>query len=119
MSVIKTIGDMEARVKKITEEIEKGEREQRGINAVNSAKLSSITDSLELNLLLKRVLKSITVTRSGLGWAVIIYHLSGDTQSFMLDNGKLRFVSDSIALRKLLAEYTSDDQTSSYEPIDD
>lgn len=109
LSVIKTIGDMEARVKKITEEIEKGEREQRGINAVNSAKLSSITDSLELNLLLKRVLKSITVTRSGLGWAVIIYHLSGDTQSFMLDNGKLRFVSDSIALRKLLAEYMKDD----------
>ncbi|MEI7279733.1 recombinase family protein, partial [Pectobacterium atrosepticum] len=108
-SVIKTISTMEARVKEITEQQAKVEREQRGIDAVNNAKLSSITDSLELNLMLKRVLKSITVTRSGSSWAVRIFHLSGHTQSFMLDNGKLKFVSDSIALKNLLNEYLKDD----------
>ncbi|RJL20332.1 recombinase family protein [Pectobacterium polaris] len=118
-SVIQTIITMEARIKEITQQIETGEREQRGIDAVNNAKLSSITDSLELNLMLKRVLKSITVTRCGLGWAVRVFHLSGHSQSFLLVNGQLKLVSDSIALKRLLAEYMEDDKTSSYEPIYD
>ena len=96
---------MEARLKEITDQIAKDEREQRGIEAVKSEKLSSITDGLELNLLLKRVLKSITVFRSGNGWAVKVLHLSGHKQNFLMVDGEIKFLSDTIALQNLLAGF--------------
>jgi DNA invertase Pin-like site-specific DNA recombinase len=105
LSVIKSIGTMESRLKEITEQIAKDECEQRGIEAVKSEKLSSITDGLELNLLLKRVLKSITVIRSGRGWAVRVLHLSGHKQNFLMVDGEIKFLSDTIALQKLLAGF--------------
>ncbi|WP_288443610.1 recombinase family protein [uncultured Serratia sp.] len=105
LSVIKSIGTMESRLKEITDQIAKDEREQRGIEAVKSEKLSSITDGLELNLLLKRVLKSITVFRSGNGWAVKVLHLSGHKQNFLMVDGEIKFLSDTIALQNLLAGF--------------
>lgn len=111
LSVIKSIGTMESRVKEITEQITKDAREQRGIDAVQNEKLSSITDGLELNLLLKRVLKSITVTRSGNGWVVKILHLSGHKQNFLMVDGEIKFMSDTIALQKLLAGFREEEET--------
>ncbi|MGP9418859.1 hypothetical protein HX889_41510 [Pseudomonas reactans] len=81
------------------------EREQRGIDAVDIEKLSSVTDSLELNVLLKRILKGITVSPTGKNWRIEVGHISGDTQGFILTNGELRFVTDTIKLRKLLDEF--------------
>ncbi|EKN3687828.1 TPA: recombinase family protein [Yersinia enterocolitica] len=105
VSVIKTIGTLEERLKTVTDLILQNEREQRGIDAVQSETLSSITDGLELNLLLKRVLKSITVSASGNGWAVKVLHLSGHKQNFLMVDGKIKFLSDTIALQKLLASF--------------
>lgn len=108
LTVLQTIRKLEHRLKEVTEAILNTEHKQRGIDAVDVEKLSSITDALELNILLKRILRSITVSGSGLKWNVKIEHISGDTQSFFMINGQIGLVSDSIALREQLLSFHED-----------
>jgi len=104
LSVMQTISRLEIQKKTLTDTITRSQREQQGIDSIKPEMLSTVT-GLELNMMLKRVLECITVSPAGTNWRVQIKHISGDTQGFILTDGEVRFVSDTIQLRRQLAEF--------------
>ncbi|HIE3987222.1 recombinase family protein [Serratia nevei] len=98
-SVITTIGNLENKLSQLDLEIQTHRSTERSEQSVELDRLSSVKDPVELNMLLKRVLKEITVTEMNKGWRVAIKYFNGHSQGFLWKDDKINFLSDT---KKLL-----------------
>lgn len=94
MSVITTIGNLEEKLQELDKEISQHNALERSESAVQIDRLSSIEDPVELNMLLKRVIREITVKESGKGWFISVRYLNGHSQKFLWVNNEIKFFSD-------------------------
>ncbi|GCQ31704.1 recombinase family protein [Escherichia coli] len=99
MSVLTTISNLEEKLQELDQAISKQTDMVISENSVDFNLLSEVKDPLELNMLLKRVIKSIVVSNLEKSWRIKILYLNGHSQSFRWDGKNITFKSDT---KKLL-----------------
>lgn len=99
MSVLTTISNLEEKLQELDQAISKQTDMVISENSVDFNLLSEVKDPLELNMLLKRVIKSIVVSNLEKSWRIKVLYLNGHSQSFRWDGKNITFKSDT---KKLL-----------------
>ncbi|GIP83894.1 TPA: recombinase family protein [Escherichia coli] len=101
MSVLETIGNLEEKLQELDQQFKQQSDMVLAEQSVDFNLLSEIKDPIELNMMLKRVIKEITVFNLKKSWRIKVQYLNGHSQSFRWDGYSMSFVSDS----KKLLEY--------------
>lgn len=99
MSVLETIGNLEEKLQELDQQIKQQTDMVIAEQSVDFNLLSDIKDPVELNMMLKRVIREITVYNTSKHWRIKVKYLNGHSQSFRWDGQNMSFVSDS---KKLL-----------------
>jgi len=99
MSVIQTINNLEDKLQVLEEKIKQENSILISEKAFNSNLLQEIKEPQELNMMLKRIIESITIFNSGKSWRIKILYRNKHTQNFIWDGEKISFMSDT---KKLL-----------------
>ncbi len=99
MSVIQTINNLEDKLQVLEEKIKQENSILISEKAFNSNLLQEIKEPQELNMMLKRIIESITIFNPGKSWRIKILYRNKHTQNFIWDGEKISFMSDT---KKLL-----------------
>ncbi len=110
LSVISTISNLEKKLSQLDQEIQKQESMQRSEQSVELDQLSQVKDPVELNMLLKRVIKEISVKEMTKGWRVAIKYLNGHSQRFLWKDDRISFMSDTKKLYDYLTSIRDEDE---------
>lgn len=108
MSVLETIGNLEEKLQELDQQIKQQTDMVIAEQSVDFNLLSDIKDPVELNMMLKRVLREITVYNTSKHWRIKVKYLNGHSQSFRWDGQNMSFVSDS---KKLLDFMNAEKET--------
>lgn len=99
MSVLETIGNLEEKLQELDQQFKQQSDMVIAEQSVDFNLLSDIKDPVELNMMLKRVIREITVFDLKKSWRIKVQYLNGHSQSFRWNGKEMSFVSDS---KKLL-----------------
>lgn len=99
MSVLETIGNLEEKLQELDQQFKQQSDMVLAEQSVDFNLLSEIKDPVELNMMLKRVIKEIVVFNLKKSWRIKVQYLNGHSQSFRWDGYSMSFVSDT---KKLL-----------------
>ena len=99
VSVLQTIGNLEEKLQELDQAINQQQLLAISEQSVDLNLLQEIKDPVELNMMLKRVIREITVSNLKKSWRIKVTYLNGHTQSFRWDGKNISFKSDT---KKLL-----------------
>ncbi|HBZ8158489.1 TPA: recombinase family protein [Escherichia coli] len=99
LSVLQTISNLEEKIQELDQEIKQQQDMVISEQSVDLNLLQEIKVPVELNMMLKRVIREITVFNLKKSWRIKVQYLNGHSQSFRWDGQNMSFVSDS---KKLL-----------------
>lgn len=99
VSVLQTIGNLEEKLQELDQAINQQQHLAISEQSVDLNLLQEIKDPVELNMMLKRVIREISVSNLKKSWRIKVTYLNGHTQSFRWDGKNISFKSDT---KKLL-----------------
>lgn len=107
LSVLQTISNLEEKLQELDQQIKQQTDTIVSENSVDLNLLQEIKDPLELNMMLKRVLREITVFNTSKYWRIKIQYLNGHSQSFRWDSKRITMKSDT----KKLLDFMNSERT--------
>ncbi|EKT3983751.1 recombinase family protein [Klebsiella aerogenes] len=108
MSVLQTIGNLEEKLQELDKQINEQQSNIRAENSVDINLLRDIEDPVELNLMLKRLIKEITVSETGKRWRIKVKYLNGHSQGFVWNGSKMSFITDTKKILDIHNDYDPD-----------
>ncbi|WP_116291246.1 recombinase family protein [Enterobacter hormaechei] len=93
-SVLQTIGSLEDKLQALDQAITEQNNRVMNEQSVDLNLLQEVQDPVELNMMLKRVIREITVFNLKKSWRIKVSYINGHSQSFRWDSKNISFKSD-------------------------